>query len=107
MKVLKISTEVFMWLGIFPIDDKNNWRKQAMRYAIGFINVFFMSMAVLSSLAYIKQFFSSDLVATLYAVHIVVASICIIASFVALYLNREKFSLIARNFQKIYDQSKR
>lgn len=99
MKVLKISTEVFMWLGIFPIDDKNNWRKQAMRYAIGFINVFFMSMAVLSSLAYIKQFFSSDLVAALYAVHIVVSSICII--------NREKFSLIARNFQKIYDQSKR
>lgn len=106
MKVLKINKELFMWLGICPIDDKSNWRKQAMHYAIGFSVFFLMLMVFLASLAYVKQFFMSDLVGTLYAVHLAAASFCIIASFTALFLYRKKTALIIRNFQKICDQSK-
>lgn len=109
MKVLKINEELFMWLGICPIDDKSNWRKQAMHYAIGFSVFFLMLMVFLASLAYVKyvkQFFMSDLVGTLYAVHLAAASFCIIASFTALFLYREKTALIIRNLQKICDQSK-
>lgn len=106
MKVFKVNTETLMWLGICPIDDKDNWWKQMTRYTVGFFVFIFSSMFFIGSLGYIYKFISSDLVNALYAVFQASLILFLLIAFISMFLNRDKVDLLIKNFQRICDESK-
>lgn len=104
MKVLKISQDSFKWLGVIPIDEKNQ-RKKIFHYLFGIITCTFIILGLIGSLWYVITYARSNLANALYAGFQAVGFSCSMNSLNSIFLHHKIFHSIFKNLQMIYEQS--
>lgn len=106
MKVLKVSRDIFKFLGICPIDDQTTHRKQMLHNLFGWLAVFILgSMIVLSSVCAIN-YIPIDFNDALYAAFTTIAALRVrlFVTLVSMVISR-KNHLFYEKLQKFSDQS--
>lgn len=107
MKGLRLNQVVLQWLGICPIDDVKNLRKQWIRYIFGFLVCTFIVSMMVANFFYCIKYIDIDIEGVLYAMFSLLSSINVLYAIISLAINRVKVSLIFTRLQELYDQSKK
>lgn len=106
MKVLNVNQKLFMWLGIYPIEDQTNHRKQLLHKLLGWLTVLLSGSVIMSSSKSTINHGATDLSNALYAAFPIVGCLRTFVSFTSMIVFRQKITLLFENLQTFYDQSK-
>lgn len=105
MKVLKLNQDWFMWLGICPIANQTNHRKQ-LHDLFGWLVALILASFIVSSALGAINYGITDLNNALHAAFPGFGTIRVLVSFISLLVFHQKVTLIFQKLQTFYDQSK-
>lgn len=95
-----------MLLGICPIDDQDNHRKQLLYKIFGWLVVFMMGFVVVSSSVRAFDYGTTELNYALYAIFPGVACLRVFVTLIPMIIFRQKVVLLLKNLQTCCDKSK-
>lgn len=106
MKILKTIQDAFIFLGIIPIEDQINCRKQFMHYAIGAASFIVIVLSLVAGLLAAINQINVDTKIALYAVFVTIGLFLGIVNLLSLFIHRERVIFVINQFQKFYDECK-
>lgn len=106
MKVLKVSQECFMWLGIRLADSPTNRRWQILYTFLGWFSLLFLVLLVVSSSVVALNYGTNDLIKALAAAFPAVAAFRLFVSLISMVIYRQEVTLVFENLQTFCNQSK-
>lgn len=106
MKILSVSRELFMWLGIFPIGDKTNQRKQLMYNMFGWLALLIDGSGIVSGSVRAINYGTADLNNALEALFPAIGCLRVFVALISMIVFRQKVTMLFENLQKFHDQSK-
>lgn len=104
MKVLKISQQCFMWVGICPITDQTNLRKQWLHNLVGWFPLLYLGSAVVANAVHAATII--DFSNAIYSISTGVACAKVCVSFISMILFPQKVTWFFERLQAFYNQSK-
>lgn len=105
MKVLKMSQDFFMWLGINPIEDQTSHRQQMLYNLYGSLAVTILGSMIVTSLVCAFNYGTAQLNDALYASFPGIAAIRVFTALVSMIIFRREITTLFINLQTFNDQS--